>query len=74
MKHLSLILSITSLLISGSLCVGAYITYKKAEAILNNPEEFVGAVVDKVVEEQINKAIEKLPIPKINSEKFKLPF
>ena len=74
MKHLSLILSITSLLISGSLCVGAYVTYKKAEAILNNPEEFVGAVVDKVVEEQINKAIEKLPIPKINSEKFKLPF
>ena len=74
MKQLALILSATSLLISGSLCVGAYVTYKKAEAILNNPEEFVGAVVDKVVEEQINKAIEKLPIPKINSEKFKLPF
>ena len=70
MKHLSLILSITSLLISGSLCVGAYVTYKKAEVILNNPERFV----DQIVEEQISKAIEKLPIPKINSEKFKLPF
>ena len=70
MKHLSLILSITSLLISGSLCVGAYITYKKAEAILNNPEEFVGAVVEK----QVTKALEKLPIPKLNIKEFKLPF
>jgi hypothetical protein len=70
MKHLSLILSITSLLISGSLCVGAYVTYKKAEAILNNPEEFVGAVVEK----QVTKALEKLPIPKLNIKEFKLPF
>ena len=70
MKHLALILSTTSLLISGVLCYGAYVTYKKAEAVLNNPEEFVGAVVEK----QITKAFEKLPIPKINTEKFKLPF
>ena len=70
MKHLSLILSITSLLISGALCVGAYVTYKKAEAIINNPEDFVGAVVEK----KINKAFEKLPIPKLNTEKFRLPF
>jgi hypothetical protein len=46
------------------------VTYKKAEAILNNPEQFVG----KVVENQVNKAFEKLPIPKLNNEKFKLPF
>ena len=70
MKHLSLILSITSLTISGTLCYGAYVTYKKAEAILNNPEQFVG----KVVETQVNKAFEKLPVPKLNTEKFKLPF
>jgi hypothetical protein len=70
MKQLALILSATSLLISGSLCVGAYITYKKAEAILNNPEEFVGAVVEK----QVAKAFEKLPIPKLNIKEFKLPF
>ena len=70
MKHLSLILSITSLLISGSLCVGTYVTYKKAEAILNNPEDFVGAVVEK----QVAKALEKLPIPKLNIKEFKLPF
>ena len=70
MKQLALILSATSLLISGSLCVGAYITYKKAEAILNNPEEFVGAVVEK----QVTKALEKLPIPKLNIKEFKLPF
>ena len=69
MKHLSLILSITSLLISGSLCVGAYITYKKAEAILNNPEDFVGAVVEK----QVSKALEKLPIPNIKNS-IKFPF
>ena len=70
MKHLSLILSIASLTISGALCYGAYVTYKKAEAILNNPEQFVG----KVVENQVNKAFEKLPIPKLNNKEFKLPF
>jgi hypothetical protein len=50
--------------------VGAYVTYKKAEAILNNPEDFVGAVVEK----QVSKAFEKLPIPKLNTGKFQLPF
>ena len=70
MRQLALILSATSLLISGALCVGAYVTYKKAEAILYNPEDFIGAVVEK----QVNKAFEKLPIPKLNTEKFKLPF
>jgi len=70
MKHLSLILSITSLTISGALCVGAYLTYQKAQKILDNPEAFVGAVVEK----QVTKALEKLPIPKINTEKFKFPF
>ena len=70
MKNLALILSTTSLLISGALCYGAYVTYKKAEAILNNPEQFVG----KVVENQVNKAFEKLPIPKLNTEKFGFPF
>ena len=70
MKQLSIVLSTTSLLISGALCYGAYITYQKAQRILDNPEEFVGAVVEK----QVNKAFEKLPIPKLNTEKFKLPF
>jgi uncharacterized membrane protein YebE (DUF533 family) len=70
MKHLALILSATSLAISGALAYGAYVTYQKAQNILNNPEEFVG----KVVENQVNKAFEKLPIPKINTGKFQLPF
>jgi hypothetical protein len=70
MRQLALILSATSLLISGALCVGAYVTYKKAEAILNNPEDFVDAVVEK----QVTKAFQKLPIPNINTEKFRLPF
>ena len=70
MKNLALILSATSLTISGALCYGAYVTYKKAEAILNNPEQFVG----KVVENQVNKAFEKLPVPKLNNKEFKLPF
>jgi len=70
MKNIAIILSTTSLLISGALCYGAYVTYQKAQEILDNPEEFVG----KVVENQVNKAFEKLPIPKLNTEKFKLPF
>ncbi len=70
MKHLSLILSITSLSISAAIGVGAYITYQKAQKILENPEEFVGAVVEK----QVNKAFEKLPIPKLNTGGIKLPF
>jgi len=70
MKHLSLILSLTSLGISAAIGVGAYITYQKAQKILDNPEEFVGAVVEK----QVNKAFEKLPLPKLNTKEFKLPF
>ena len=61
MKQLSLILSIASLSVSAVLCYGAFVTYQKAQKILDNPEEFVGAVVEK----QVNKAFEKLPIPKI---------
>lgn len=70
MKYLSLILSLTSLSISAAIGVGAYITYQKAQKILDNPEAFVGVVVEK----QLNKALEKLPIPKINTKEFKLPF
>jgi hypothetical protein len=70
MKQLSLILSITSLTISGALCYGAYVTYQKAQKILDNPEEFVGSVVEK----QVNKAFEKLPIPKLNTGSIKFPF
>jgi len=70
MKYLSLTLSVVSLSVSAALCVGAYMTYQKAQKILNNPEEFVGAVVEK----QVNKAFEKLPIPKLNTKEFKIPF
>ena len=70
MRNLAIILSTTSLLISGALCYGAYVTYKKAESILNNPEEFVG----KVVENQVNKAFDALPIPKLNTGSIKFPF
>ena len=70
MKQLALGLSILSLSISGALCYGAYITYQKAQKILDNPEEFVGAVVEK----QVSKALEKLPIPKLNIKEFKMPF
>ena len=70
MKNLAIILSATSLAISGALCYGAYVTYQKAQNILNNPEEFVGAVVEK----QVNEAFEKLPIPKLNTGSIKFPF
>ena len=70
MKQLALGLSILSLSISGALCYGAYTTYQKAQKILDNPEAFVGAVVEK----QVQKAFEKLPVPKLNIKEFKLPF
>jgi hypothetical protein len=80
MKHLSLIISITSLSISAAIGVGAYITYQKAQKILDNPEEFVGKVVDR----QVKKAFEKLPIPglpkfkggvgELNTGNIKFPF
>lgn len=70
MKYLSLTLSVVSLSVSAALCVGAYITYQKAQKILENPEQFVGAVVEK----QVNKAFEKLPIPKLNTGSIKFPF
>jgi len=70
MKYLTLTLSTVSLIISTAIGVGAYVTYQKAQKILDNPEEFVGAVVEK----QVNKAFEKLPIPKLNTKEFKLPF
>jgi hypothetical protein len=69
-NNIAIVLSTASIFISGALCVGAYITYQKAQKILDNPEEFVGAVVEK----QVNKAFEKLPIPKLNTGKFKIPF
>jgi hypothetical protein len=74
MKNIAVVFSTLSLILSGALCVGAYVTYKKAEQVLNNPEKYINQVVDKVVEEQVNKAFEKLPIPKLNTGKFKLPF
>jgi len=70
MRNIALVFSTLSLIVSGALCVGAYVTYKKAEAILNNPEDFVGAVVEK----QVSKAFEKLPIPKLNTGSIKFPF
>ena len=63
-------MSVVSLGISTAIGVGAFLTYQKAQKILDNPEAFVGAVVEK----QVTKAFEKLPIPKLNSQKFKLPF
>ena len=70
MNKLALGLSVLSLSISAVLCYGAYTTYQKAQKILDNPEEFVGAVVEK----QVSKVFEKLPVPSINTQKFKLPF
>lgn len=70
MKYISLTLSVISLSVSTALCVGAYMTYQKAQKILENPEQFVGAVVEK----QVNKAFEKLPIPKLNTGSIKFPF
>jgi hypothetical protein len=47
-----------------------YVTYQKAQKILDNPEEFVGCCCRK----QVRKAFEKLPIPKLNTGSIKFPF
>ena len=68
MKNIALVFSTLSLVLSGALCVGAYTTYQKAQKILDNPEEFVGAVVEKKIKST-------LPIFKSNKEnKFGFPF
>ena len=69
MKNIAVVFSTLSLVLSGALCVGAYVTYKKAEAILNNPEEFVGAVV----EGQIKKILDVSIVPNLKNN-IKFPF
>jgi hypothetical protein len=46
------------------------VTYQKAQKILENPEQFVGMVVEK----QVQKAIDNLPLPKLNTGSIKFPF
>ena len=69
MKNIAVVFSTLSLVLSGALCVGAYVTYKKAEAILNNPEDFVGAVV----EGQIKKILDVSIVPNLKNN-IKFPF
>jgi len=69
MKNIALVFSTLSLVLSGALCIGAYVTYKKAEAILNNPEDFVGAVV----EGQIKKILDVSIVPNLKNN-IKFPF
>ena len=69
MKNIAVVFSTLSLVLSGALCVGAYVTYKKAEVILNNPEDFVGAVV----EGQIKKILDVSIVPNLKNN-IKFPF
>jgi hypothetical protein len=68
MKELSLILSALSLTVSLGLAVGAYITYKKAESIINNPEK----LIDDIVEHKMNDLLKNLPLPKSPIKDFKI--
>ena len=61
MKELAVILSGLSLAVSIGLAVGAYMTYKKAEDMINHPEQ----MIDKVVENKMNDLLKNLPIPKL---------
>jgi hypothetical protein len=69
MKNISTILSAISLAIAGSLGVGAYITYEKAKAVLENPEEYV----TNIVKEQIKAKTEAKVKAKTDEIKSKLP-
>ena len=68
MTKLALIFSTLSLLLSGTLCVGAYITYKKAENIINHPEK----LIDDIVEYKINDLLKNLPLPTSPIKNFKI--
>ena len=68
MKELSLILSALSLTLSLGLAVGAYITYKKAESIINNPEK----LIDEIVDHKMNDLLKNLPLPKSAIKEFKI--
>jgi len=68
MKELSLILSTLSLTVSLGLAVGAYMTYKKAESIINNPEK----LIDQIVDHKMNDLLKNLPLPKSPIKDFKI--
>jgi hypothetical protein len=68
MKELSLILSALSLTVSLGLAVGAYVTYKKAESIINSPEK----LIDEIVEKKMNTLLKNLPLPKSPIKDFKI--
>jgi hypothetical protein len=70
MKNISTILSTISLAIAGSLGVGAYVTYEKAKAILDNPEAFV----TEIVKEQIKaKTTAKIQAKKAEQQRHSSP-
>jgi hypothetical protein len=64
MKSLSLILSTLSLTVSVGLLIGAYFTYKKAEDIINNPEQ----IINKIVDNKMNTLLKGLSVPGIPKE------
>jgi hypothetical protein len=69
MKNISTILSAISLAIAGSLGVGAYVTYEKAKAVLENPEEYV----TNIVKEQIKETAQAKVKGKVDELKSKFP-
>lgn len=69
MKELAVVLSGLSLIVSVGLAVGAYVTYKKAENVINHPEQ----MIDKIVENKMNDLLKNLPLPKLPGTKdFKI--
>ena len=49
--------------------VGAYMTYRKAEDMINHPEE----VINKIVENRMNEVLKNLPLPKLpGGREFKI--
>ena len=65
MKELAVVLSGLSLIVSVGLAVGAYVTYKKAENVINHPEQ----MIDKIVENKMNDLLKNLPLPKLPGTK-----
>lgn len=73
MKNISTILSTISLAIAGSLGVGAYVTYEKAKAILDNPEAFVTEIVKEQIKAKTTAKIQAKKAEATEALKSKLP-
>lgn len=57
-EQISTIVSTVSLILAGSVGVGAYATYEKAKAVLEDPKGFVTQIVTEKIEARVQSEVE----------------